>query len=239
MKNQMKAKKRNGFWTFCFSFVPGCAEMYWGFMQAGVSLLIPFTGLIFLAYLMGMEELLFLDMIVYIYAFFHARNMAHLSEEEVRAMEDGSVNLLAGIGVTFDTLRKRSVARLAGILLIIFGVYEVLRVLYWSIPLPNWINRYAGDFLRSFPQGATAVLLIVLGAKLITGKKRELDRELERDVMHEADTTANKGAGAAANPVENVPAEALTKPEVNVETAVEAIVENTIKEIESEARHES
>ena len=201
MKKQMKPKKRNGFWTFWFSFVPGCAEMYWGFMQAGVSLLIPFAGLIFLAYLMGMEELLFLDMIVYIYAFFHARNMAHLSEEEVRAMEDGSVNLLEGIGVTFDTLRKRSVAQLAGILLIVFGVYEVLLMLYRSIPLPSWFNQYARSFFQSFPQGATAVLLIALGIKLINGKKQELDREAE--------------------------------------PTTEAIVENTVKEIESEARHES
>lgn len=36
-------KKKNAFMTFVFSFIPGCAEMYWGFMKNGVSLLALFA----------------------------------------------------------------------------------------------------------------------------------------------------------------------------------------------------
>ena len=35
----MKTKKKNRFLTFCFSMLPGAAEMYMGFMKTGVSLM--------------------------------------------------------------------------------------------------------------------------------------------------------------------------------------------------------
>ena len=38
-------KRKNGFWTFVFSFIPGCAEMYMGFMKMGLSLMVAFFGL--------------------------------------------------------------------------------------------------------------------------------------------------------------------------------------------------
>lgn len=178
---QIKAKKRNGFWTFCFSFVPGCAEMYWGFMQAGMSLLLPFVGVIFLAYFFSTDELMFVDVVIYIYAFFHARNMAHMTEEEVRATEDGSVNLFAGLGINAGMLKKRQTAKLGGFLMIVYGVYELLVMLYRSTPFPDWLNYYFRNFLHSFPKGATAVVLIILGVKLIAGKKQELEQETIRE----------------------------------------------------------
>ena len=38
----MKTKKKNKFFTFCFSLFPGAGEMYMGFMKAGVSLMLLF-----------------------------------------------------------------------------------------------------------------------------------------------------------------------------------------------------
>ena len=174
MNHQMKAKKRNRFWTFIFSFVPGCAEMYWGFMQAGLSLLLYFAGVIFLAWLFDSVEVVLLDAVIYIYAFFHARNMAHMTEEEVCAMEDGVVNLFAGFNLHSRAIPKKQVAKWGGLVMIAYGVYELLLLLYRSMPFPDWLNYYFRNFLHSFPQGAVAVLLIVLGVKLISGKKQEL-----------------------------------------------------------------
>ena len=34
----MKQQKKSKFFTFMFSFIPGAAEMYMGFMKQGVSL---------------------------------------------------------------------------------------------------------------------------------------------------------------------------------------------------------
>ena len=38
----MKPKKKNKFFTFLCSFLPGAAEMYMGFMKMGISLLVVF-----------------------------------------------------------------------------------------------------------------------------------------------------------------------------------------------------
>ncbi|MBP3205709.1 MAG: hypothetical protein J6M66_09860 [Lachnospiraceae bacterium] len=262
--NKIKPKKRNGFWTFWFSFVPGCAEMYWGFMQAGVSLLIPFVSLVFLAYLLNMEELMFLDAIVYLYAFFHARNMAHMTEEEVGLVEDGGVNLLDGIGVSVQTLRKRFVAKAAGMFLIIFGVYEVMWAFYRSVPFPDWLNRYVRNALHGFPQMATATLLIVLGVKLIMGKKQELDRAFEKEAAgiegtektkeiaetgRTAETERIAEAGRSAETGNAGETEENAETEKTAETAETAVEpdgvtggktaeENLLKTSEQEAQHE-
>ena len=177
----MKAKKRNGFWTFCFSFVPGCAEMYWGYLQMGMSLLLPFMLLIMMAALLSMEEILFLDVIVYVYAFFHARNMAHMSEEEVSQTSDAPVHILEGIVQPMDIIRSKKASLAAGILLIVFGVYSLLKNLYRMIPMSDFLNSIFSGILNFVPQAAAAVAVILLGLWLISGKKRELDMELLED----------------------------------------------------------
>ena len=45
----MKTKKKNRFLTFCFSMLPGAAEMYMGFMKTGVSLMSLFMLVIMVA----------------------------------------------------------------------------------------------------------------------------------------------------------------------------------------------
>ena len=42
----MKTKKKSRFLSFCFSFLPGAAEMYMGFMKTGMSLMLVFFLLI-------------------------------------------------------------------------------------------------------------------------------------------------------------------------------------------------
>ena len=41
----MIRNKKNGFWTFCFSLLPGAGEMYLGFMKMGISLMAIFFAL--------------------------------------------------------------------------------------------------------------------------------------------------------------------------------------------------
>ena len=81
-------KKKNGFMTFIFSFIPGCAEMYWGYMKNGVSILALFCASVFLSGIFGNGAFMLLAVVVYAYAFFHARNMAHMSDEEFAETED-------------------------------------------------------------------------------------------------------------------------------------------------------
>ncbi|MBR1741250.1 MAG: hypothetical protein IJ733_05145, partial [Lachnospiraceae bacterium] len=173
----MRVKRKNTFWTFCFSFIPGCAEMYWGFMRAGMSLLVTFTGILFVASVLELPELTIFGMVVYVYAFFHARNMAHMTDEELSVAKDGRVSVLEGFHIPFDRIKRYHAARWGGVLMILYGAYLLLELSYRNISLPEFINYQLQRFLHSFPQLVIAVLLIVLGCRLIMGKKRELEEE--------------------------------------------------------------
>ena len=45
----MKTQKKSKFLTFCFSMMPGAAQMYMGFMKMGTSLMFLFFLIIILA----------------------------------------------------------------------------------------------------------------------------------------------------------------------------------------------
>ena len=57
-------KKKSGFLTFLFSWIPGAGEMYMGFMKMGVSLMGLFWGIISLSVLTNTGYLILVLMIV-------------------------------------------------------------------------------------------------------------------------------------------------------------------------------
>ena len=81
-------KKKNSFFTFIFSFLPGAGEMYMGFMKRGLSLMILFWGVIGLATTTRIDTLLFLIPIIMLYSFFDVHNLNTLTDEELFNIED-------------------------------------------------------------------------------------------------------------------------------------------------------
>ncbi len=171
----MKQQKKNKFFTFMFSFIPGAAEMYMGFMKQGLSLMALFAVSI-VGIASGIEILFIPTMIlIWFYSFFHARNIAALSAEEFSSLPDAFLwEGLAEDGsfkVSSPTIRKWA----AGILMIIGAVilwdnfyYVVINI----IPDRYWDELY--PLLDSFPEIVMAVLIIFIGIKLMAGKKEEL-----------------------------------------------------------------
>ena len=172
----MKQQKKSKFFTFMFSFLPGAAEMYMGFMKQGISLMALFSVSI-VGIASGIEILFIPAMIlVWFYSFFHARNVAALSAEEFSNLPD--VFLWEGLAeggsfkVSSPTLRKWA----AGILMVIGAVilwdnfsYVVLNI----IPDRYWDELY--PMIDSFPEVVMAVLIIFIGFKLMAGKKEEIN----------------------------------------------------------------
>ena len=72
----MKQKKKNKFYTFILSFMPGAAEMYMGFMKKGVSLMGIFLLSMVIPVFLRLDILAFAAVLVWCYSFFHARNLA-------------------------------------------------------------------------------------------------------------------------------------------------------------------
>lgn len=172
-------RKKNGFFTFIWSFMPGAAEMYMGFMKCGLSLMALFLGgiaLYFTVYIGYIGEALFLiPVLVWFYSFFHARNMAACTEEMLQSMEDDFIWDSFGDGsktrITSPVLRKWAAA-----ILIVVGASmlwqnfrnvaaNIIPDRYWDVIWPLFNN---------VPELAVSILIIAIGIGLIVGKKKEV-----------------------------------------------------------------
>ena len=110
--------------------------------------------------------------------FLHARNLATCSEEYFRELKDEFVWMpfLAGkeIKINNPSLRKWG-----GILLIIYGLFRLWDSLsngiYHLIPDNLW--REVAGIVDEVPQFFVAVVVIIVGLRLIAGKKEELNGE--------------------------------------------------------------
>jgi len=181
----MKPRKKNTFFTFIFSFIPGAAEMYMGFMKNGLSILtLFFVPIILTGLLYGADYICIISGIIYIAAFFHARNIATAPDEEFATFKDDYVfNEIKGENFAgFPKLNYRKWGAAILIIIGISGVWEMfnknllsaLGVLGYS----EETRRFAETILDSVPAVVFSVAMIVIGIILINGKKKELISEM-------------------------------------------------------------
>ena len=174
----MKQQKKSKFFTFIFSFIPGAAEMYMGFMKQGISLMAMFMVCLAIPLSLSVRpfEMLALSaVVVWFYSFFHARNLAALPEADFNALEDCFVweGFLEekSFKISSPTIRKW----VAGILMVIGAVMlwdNFSSITYQLIPNRYWDEVY--PIISRIPELVVAVLIIVIGFRLIAGKKEEL-----------------------------------------------------------------
>ena len=172
----MKPKKKSGFFTFCFSLLPGAAEMYMGFMRNGVSLMVVFFLSIMLPALMSASDVFMtVAFLIWFYGFFHARNLVHCDDEEFALLTDRYIwdEFLDGRKVDFTSEKSR---KLFSIILILFGVAClwscVSDMVYSLIPEAWWDAIY--PVVSKVPGILISIIIIIGGIKLISGKKEVL-----------------------------------------------------------------
>jgi hypothetical protein len=175
----MKQQKKSKFFTFIFSFIPGAAEMYMGFLKQRISLMALF--IVCLAITLSLQiwpiEMLSLSAIViWFYGFFHARNLAALPQENFEALEDYFIweGLVENrkFEISSPTIRKWAAA-----ILIVIGAVMIWdnfsATVYHLIPNRYWDEVY--PIIDRIPSVVIAVLIIVIGFRLMAGKKEELN----------------------------------------------------------------
>lgn len=169
-------RKKNGFFTFLFSFLPGAGEMYMGFMKQGASLMGAFFLLVFLAGWLNMEQLIFVLPVLWCYGFFHVHNLRALPDEEFYALEDDYLFHMDQVLPEGRKLTQKYRYVLAIVLLIIGGTLLLNNLgdlVRWCLPERVW--RYYQSFVNILPQFVISILFIWGGICLIRGKKQELD----------------------------------------------------------------
>lgn len=173
--------KKNKFFTFCFSLIPGAGEMYLGFYKMGISLMVLFSALCFIvSYLDINSTILFLP-VIWFYSFFHVHNLNALPDEEFYALEDNWILPLGEDNYGLKEWAGKHRKLIAGIL-ILFGIsilwsnltgfmYDFVNIM----PFSNYIGNFVYRTSHAVPQAVIAFLILVLGVNLIRNKKEHLD----------------------------------------------------------------
>ncbi|MBR1691438.1 MAG: hypothetical protein IJ711_01545 [Lachnospiraceae bacterium] len=175
--------KKNSAFTFICSFLPGAAEMYMGFMKMGVSLMALFFLSIFIPSYLRIEDIFIcFAALIWFYGFFHARNLVHYEEERLRQLEDHYIWEEFTDGAAFP-IPSHSVRKWGAAILIVCGIALLWRnlmgVIYALIPerLFEKLCPVVDSVNERVPRVVIAVLLIVIGVRLIMGKKEEIDQQ--------------------------------------------------------------
>lgn len=176
-------KKKNRFFLFCFSFLPGVGELYLGFMKMGISLLSLFAFSIILALYSNIGVMGFVIAVIWVYGFFHANNLGALSDEEFYRMEDEYLFDIGGkdLDSVKDSFMGKYQKALA-VLLIVLGVSMLwqtfcgfLRHIVGDTFYYQYISTFTNALSRDVPRAVVGIAIIWFGVKLIKGKKAELD----------------------------------------------------------------
>ena len=170
-------QKKNKFYTFILSFWPGAAEMYMGFMKCGISLMALFFLCIMIPAIFRMGDVfIFFAVLVWFISFFHARGLASCEEEQFKALPDEYIWETFGADKKFE-LTSPVVKKWGAYILIFCGVlllWDSLSSVLYSM-IPDYLWEQLAPLVDLVPQVAVAVVIILLGVKMILGKKEELD----------------------------------------------------------------
>lgn len=170
-------KKRNKALTVFFSLLPGGGHMFMGFMKLGVSLMSLFCLLIFLSSWLGIGPLLYALPVLWFYSFFGSINMAWADEQQFATFVDRY--LIRTESFSQANARLSGHGRLyCGILLLFFGVYLILdRLVSRLYPvLQPQIADLVYGIASVFPQIFLGAVVIIIGIRLIIGKRKELKK---------------------------------------------------------------
>ena len=173
--------KKNRFWTFVFSFCPGAGHLYMGFMKMGLSFLLGFMISIALVNLTGLDVLAVFPVVIYIYAFFHANNIASLNDERFYALEDEYLLGFDSIGAARFNLDRKS-RGIAAVVLILIGISMLWDVGFGMLqnyigPNNPVIKFFYYTMRNDVPRILIAIAIIWFGSVLLRGKKLSLEDE--------------------------------------------------------------
>lgn len=178
--------KKNKILFFLFSLIPGAAHMYIGLVKRGLVIMLALVAGAGLAMMADTPAFLLVLPVLWFYSIFDAWNKYHLPEEKLAKVQDDFLFFLNAMpeNVRSDPRFKKvvsaNVLKVGGIVAIIAGAY-----LIWDQIIVNVLSRLLSEtgagilseVSYRLPQVAVAVILIVVGIKLISHKKRELERK--------------------------------------------------------------
>ena len=198
-------KRKHGFLLFLTSCIPGCGEMYQGYMKRGMSILTIFCGIFALAVLLEIGALAVLMLPVWLFSFFDSYNLRAQTEADTTPADAYLFGLSDMDSRRMnDLLRKRH--SLVGWGLVLLGVYVLFETVAGR--LVNIICEYLGEWwlyeivMRDLPRLAVTVGIIALGVWFIRGPKKAQVEDIPAFTPPEAETAQEEPTEGDAQKVE-------------------------------------
>ncbi len=192
--------RKSSFWTFVFSLMPGAGHMYLGYMNKGLQLILLFCALFALAFLLQLNAFLFLLPAVWCYSVFDCMHLRRKVNTPGYAIEDDYL---------IKDWKSFSVSyRLLGWAAIFLGVLILLANIIpdflYQLDLMFSYRFYFSRFFSSFRDLFIAIVIIVIGVKLLQGKwiptdkRRTQSSESDQQNQTEEQQMENKPDNPAA-----------------------------------------
>ena len=198
-------RQKHGLLLFLTSCVPGCGEMYQGYMKRGMSILTIFCGIFALAVFLEIGALAVLMLPVWLFSFFDSYNLRAQTEADATPA-DAYLFCLSDMDSRRmnDLLRKRH--SLVGWGLVLLGVYVLFETVAGH--LVNIICEYLGEWwlyeivMRDLPRLAVTVGIIALGVWFIRGPKKAQVEDIPAFTPPEAETAQEEPTERTAEEAE-------------------------------------
>ena len=168
-------KREHGLLLFIAACIPGCCEMYQGYMKRGISILTAFCAVFALAAFLELGALPVLMIPLWLFSFFDSYNLRGQTDAQAEANLDAYLFGLSDMDSRRinDLLRKRH--SLVGWGLVLLGVYVLFETVVGR--LLNIICEYLGQWwlyeivMRDLPRLVVTVGVLAPGAWFIRGPK--------------------------------------------------------------------
>lgn len=164
--------KKNMFFTFCFSFIPGAGQMYQGYMKRGLSIMILLGIAWALTSIVSMPLFAIPIPIIFAYSFFDTFNIRNKIGTDAQG-EDQFIWESTSIGNTLNKLNTKKKGTWVGIILIFIGVYllfnSVIRQIAYNLDI-EWLYISIRTVMNYLPPILIAAVCIGAGIKFISKK---------------------------------------------------------------------
>ena len=170
-------KRKQGFFLFLASCIPGCGQMHQGYMKRGLSLMTVFWGVFAAALLLQLEALILLLIPAWLYAFFDSYNLHGQSDAQAAANPDGFLLDLPAVDSGRLAALSRGRHSILGWVLVALGLWmlyssfaqRLLDVLEYYFDVESWLYSL---LLYDIPRIVVTLGIIALGVWFIRGPRK-------------------------------------------------------------------
>lgn len=167
-------KPKRGFLLFLCACIPGCGEMYQGYMKRGMSILTVFCGIFALAVFLEIGALAVLMLPVWLFSFFDSYNLRAQAEADT-APADAYLFGLSDVDSRQMSALLKKRHSLVGWGLVILGVYILFDTFIGRLMqlLCEWMGQWwlYDVVMRDLPRMVVTIFIITLGVWFIRGPK--------------------------------------------------------------------